>query len=87
MRYLRRAQETLHHLPAVVPARFASRRAATSLQSDGVPDSATLEDPSRLATAEPDYAITRRLDRRRAQAAEPEPLRLRPPLARLPLGS
>ena len=32
----------------------------------------------------PDYAIAWRLDRRKAQAQPPEPLRLRPPLPRLP---
>jgi len=32
----------------------------------------------------PDYAIAWRLDRRKAQAQSPEPLRLPPPLPRLP---
>ncbi len=32
----------------------------------------------------PDYAIAWRLDRRKAQTVEPEPLRLPPPLTRLP---
>jgi hypothetical protein len=45
-------EETVHHLPPVVPAEPASGSPATSLRESGLPDGAPQENHGRLAQAE-----------------------------------
>lgn len=51
-RHALRSEETLRHLPAMVPARFTSGRPSTRLRETGVPAGATAEDPGSVARQE-----------------------------------
>jgi hypothetical protein len=46
-------EETVHHLPPVVPAESASGRPAAGLRQAGVPDGATAKDAGDMARSKP----------------------------------
>ena len=81
----RRAKETLLHLPALVPAGPTNRITSTSLPKSGMPSRAAQEEAEGAwRERNPDYFIARRIKDRSGQDRPPEPLRLPPPLSRLP---
>src|SRR5438093_9536536 len=80
----RRTKETLLYLPALVPPGPTNRITSTSLPKGGMPSRAAQKKQKTWRERNPDYFIARRIKDRSGQDRPPEPLRLPPPLSRLP---
>ena len=82
--HARYSEETLLHLPPLVPPGSASRSRTAGLSPSGVPSRTPPAHAGSWRKRNPDYFIARRIQERGALPQPPEPLRLPAPLTRLP---
>ena len=79
-----RPKETVFDLPPLVPSRSPSRISSTHMPQPGCQATRRRKKQKAWRERHPDYFIARRIQDRAKRERPPEPLRLPPPLNRLP---
>jgi len=80
----RAPEETVFHLPPVVPAQRLCRRPSTHRSQPTCQTARRKKTQAKWRAKNPDYGTAYRIQQRSAQAQAPEPLRVPPPLNQLP---